>query len=51
MLDIKNAQCEEEGCSTRPSYGYEDDERATRCSKHKKDGMLDIVSAQCEEEG
>ena len=51
MLDIKNAQCEEEGCSTQPNYGYEGDKRATRCSKHKKDGMLDIVSAQCEEEG
>ena len=47
MMDVKNKCCEEEGCDTRPNYGYHG-EKATRCSTHHLDGMIDVVSKRCE---
>ncbi|CAM9412668.1 unnamed protein product, partial [Ectocarpus sp. 8 AP-2014] len=39
--------CQEDGCTTWPSYGDVRNKKAEFCSKHSKPGMINVVSTRC----
>ncbi|CAM9500822.1 unnamed protein product, partial [Ectocarpus sp. 6 AP-2014] len=39
--------CQEDGCTTWPSYGDGRNKKAEFCSKHSKPGMINVVSKRC----
>ena len=44
MIDLVRRMCEEEGCTTRPSFGYADDGVALRCRPHILPGELLVLT-------
>ena len=49
MVNVKDPQCIEENCSTRPTYGLPNG-KATYCSTHKKENMINLKSPKCKQE-
>jgi hypothetical protein len=49
-MDDLLSGCSVEGCRKIPSFGYEG-ERATRCARHRQEGMENVLSRRCEAEG
>jgi hypothetical protein len=48
MINVmENRRCEVEGCTTRPLYGFNYDEPATRCEPHALKGMFSVSNSQC----
>jgi hypothetical protein len=41
-VNIRDRTCNFPGCHTQPFFGHPEDERATRCSSHKTEGMVNI---------
>jgi hypothetical protein len=48
MVNVKDQQCNEVGCSKRPCYGLI---KATHCVTHKTVDMIDVKTKRCEYEG
>jgi hypothetical protein len=44
MINIKDKKCI---CGKRPSFGFENDEKATCCKDCKKEGMINIKDKKC----
>ena len=44
---IKQRQCHQEGCNTRPSFNFEGEKRGLYCKVHKTDGMIDVIHKHC----
>lgn len=38
MVDVVNKTCTADGCSTRPSFGFDTDYKRLRCSEHRQEG-------------
>lgn len=44
-------ECVVLGCTKFPSFGFENDKRATRCKEHMEKGMMNIYHSRCEYQG
>lgn len=51
MVDVLSDFCQHEGCTTRASYGSENDRKRKFCSFHKEDGMICVTIKFCEFDG
>ena len=51
--DLRNKQCEEEGCKTQAGFGMQDEGKASWYAKagHRPEGKQDLKNKRCEEEG
>jgi hypothetical protein len=47
MEDLLNSKCIESSCTKQPNFGMPDDDKATYCADHKKEGMVDVRSPRC----
>jgi hypothetical protein len=48
MINVKDSQCEEPDCFTRPNFDFSGG-KGRYCAKHKKSGMIDVRHIHCEE--
>ncbi|CAM9931920.1 unnamed protein product [Sphacelaria rigidula] len=51
MVDVKNKQCGEEGCSKRPLFGSAGGGQAEFCATHALAGIVDVRTNRCGNEG
>eukprot|EP00752_Nemacystus_decipiens_P008705 g7769.t1 len=46
----KKIKCMEDGCDSRPRYGYKGGKKPVYCATHRKTGMVDMRHPLCKEE-
>ena len=51
MIDVINKRCQENGCSTHPTYNFNGQKKGLYCNEHKKLGMIDVKHERCQESG
>ncbi|CAM9725322.1 unnamed protein product, partial [Sphacelaria rigidula] len=51
VVDVRSKMCEEQGCSTWPSFGVVGSRKAEFCASHARAGMVNVRGNTCGEEG